>query len=219
MPAVAIPLAGLTVVATLIGGWVALRLAHTLPTVIAFTGGVVVAVALFDVLPEGIANVGDPRRRPRSSPSASSPSSSPSARWSCTTATIPPRPRARACRRLRRARPLDPQLHRRARDRPRLRPRQHDRPARLHRRDQPRLRRRPQHRQLRPQPVGRPQAGDKWLGSTPAPLLGAIVGSLLARLRPGPRLHPLLYSGFFIYMGATDLLRGPRPCVLAEKSP
>jgi ZIP family zinc transporter len=62
LPAVAIPLAGLTVVATLIGGWVALRLAHTLPTVIAFTGGVVIAVALFDVFPEGIQNVGDPRR-------------------------------------------------------------------------------------------------------------------------------------------------------------
>jgi ZIP family zinc transporter len=59
MPAVAIPLACLTVLATLIGGRVALRLSHTLPTVIALTGGVVVAVALFDVLPEGIDNVGD----------------------------------------------------------------------------------------------------------------------------------------------------------------
>jgi zinc transporter, ZIP family len=59
MPAVAIPLAGLTVLATLIGGRIALRLSHTLPTVIALTGGVVVAVALFDVLPEGIDNVGD----------------------------------------------------------------------------------------------------------------------------------------------------------------
>jgi ZIP family zinc transporter len=62
MPAVAIPLAGLTVIATLIGGKVALRLSHTLPTVIALTGGVVVAVALFDVLPEGIENVGDPAK-------------------------------------------------------------------------------------------------------------------------------------------------------------
>lgn len=59
MPTVAIPLACLTVLATLIGGRVALRLSHTLPTVIALTGGVVVAVALFDVLPEGIENVGD----------------------------------------------------------------------------------------------------------------------------------------------------------------
>lgn len=61
MPAVAIPLAGLTVLATLIGGWVALRLSHTLPTVIALTGGIVVAVALFDVLPEGLESVGDSR--------------------------------------------------------------------------------------------------------------------------------------------------------------
>jgi ZIP family zinc transporter len=62
VPAVAIPLAGLTVIATLIGGHVALRLSHTLPTVIALTGGVVVAVALFDVLPEGITNLGDPHK-------------------------------------------------------------------------------------------------------------------------------------------------------------
>ncbi len=62
MPAVAIPLACLTVIATLIGGHVALRLSHTLPTVIALTGGVVVAVALFDVLPEGIKNLGDPNK-------------------------------------------------------------------------------------------------------------------------------------------------------------
>ena len=62
MPAVAIPLAGLTVIATLLGGHIALRLHHSLPTVIALTGGIVVAVALFDVLPEGIENVGDPSR-------------------------------------------------------------------------------------------------------------------------------------------------------------
>jgi len=62
MPAVAIPLAGLTVLATLLGGQVALRLSHTLPTVIALTGGVVVAVALFEVLPEGIEQIGDPGR-------------------------------------------------------------------------------------------------------------------------------------------------------------
>jgi zinc transporter, ZIP family len=62
VPAVAIPLAGLTVLATLIGGRVALRLSHTLPTVIALSGGVVVAVALFEVLPEGIENVGDPSK-------------------------------------------------------------------------------------------------------------------------------------------------------------
>ncbi len=62
MPGLAIPLAALTVVATLVGGQIALRLSHTLPTVIALTGGVVVAVALFDVLPEGIENVGDTSR-------------------------------------------------------------------------------------------------------------------------------------------------------------
>jgi zinc transporter ZupT len=50
------------VLATLVGGRVALRLSHTLPTVIALSGGVVVAVALFEVLPEGIEEVGDPGR-------------------------------------------------------------------------------------------------------------------------------------------------------------
>ncbi len=59
---IAIPLAGLTVLATLAGGMIALRLHHSLPTVIALTGGVVVAVALFDVLPEGIDLVDDPKR-------------------------------------------------------------------------------------------------------------------------------------------------------------
>lgn len=48
--------------ATLLGGRIALRLSHTLPTAIALSGGVVVAVALFEVLPEGIENVGDPSR-------------------------------------------------------------------------------------------------------------------------------------------------------------
>jgi ZIP family zinc transporter len=56
---VAIPLAGLTVVATLIGGRVGLRFSDRLPTLLALTGGVVVAVALLDVLPEGIDGVGD----------------------------------------------------------------------------------------------------------------------------------------------------------------
>src|SRR5215210_3490699 len=50
-----------TVVATLAGGALALRLAHSLPTVIALTGGIVVAVALFDVLPESIESVDDPK--------------------------------------------------------------------------------------------------------------------------------------------------------------
>ncbi|HEU4706142.1 MAG TPA: ZIP family metal transporter [Solirubrobacterales bacterium] len=57
--AIAIPLAGLTVVATLIGGRVGLRFSDRLPTLLALTGGVVVAVALLDVLPEGIKGVED----------------------------------------------------------------------------------------------------------------------------------------------------------------
>ena len=58
----AIPFAFATVASTLAGGALALRLAHSLPTLIALTGGVVVAVALFDVLPESIDSVGDPDR-------------------------------------------------------------------------------------------------------------------------------------------------------------
>jgi ZIP family zinc transporter len=58
----AIPLAGVTVLSTLAGGLVALRLARELATAIALTGGVVVAVALFHVLPEAIETVDDPRR-------------------------------------------------------------------------------------------------------------------------------------------------------------
>lgn len=59
MPAVAIPLAGLTVIATLIGGRIGLRFSDRLPTLLALTGGVVVAVALLDVLPEGIDGIRD----------------------------------------------------------------------------------------------------------------------------------------------------------------
>ncbi len=58
----AIPLASLTVASTLAGGAVALRLRRELQTVIALTGGIVVAVALFDVLPEALDAVGDARR-------------------------------------------------------------------------------------------------------------------------------------------------------------
>ena len=54
---IAIPLASLTVVSTLVGGTVALRLRRELTTLIALTGGVVVGVALFDVLPEAIDKV------------------------------------------------------------------------------------------------------------------------------------------------------------------
>jgi zinc transporter, ZIP family len=59
---IVIPLALLTACSTLAGGYVALRLSHELQTVIALTGGVVVAVALFHVLPEAIEIVDDPAR-------------------------------------------------------------------------------------------------------------------------------------------------------------
>jgi ZIP family zinc transporter len=59
---IAIPLASLTVVSTLIGGAVALRLHRELTTLIALTGGVVLGVALFDVLPEAIDAVGNSAR-------------------------------------------------------------------------------------------------------------------------------------------------------------
>jgi zinc transporter ZupT len=62
MTSLAIPLAALTVLSTLGGGYVALKLHRQLPTLIALTGGIVVAVALFDVLPEAFAAVGDGRR-------------------------------------------------------------------------------------------------------------------------------------------------------------
>lgn len=51
---IAIPLTALAVLTTFAGGAVALRLAHSLPTLIALSGGVVVAVALFEVLPEAM---------------------------------------------------------------------------------------------------------------------------------------------------------------------
>lgn len=59
---IAIPLASLTVVSTLIGGAVALRLRRDLTTLIALTGGIVIGVALFDVLPEAIDAVGNSGR-------------------------------------------------------------------------------------------------------------------------------------------------------------
>ena len=59
---IAVPLAGLTVVSTFAGGLVALRLHRELTTLIALTGGIVVGVALFDVLPEAIDAVGNPAR-------------------------------------------------------------------------------------------------------------------------------------------------------------
>jgi ZIP family zinc transporter len=59
---VAVPLASLTVASTLLGGAVALRLRHELTTLIALTGGIVVGVALFDVLPEAFEAVGNADR-------------------------------------------------------------------------------------------------------------------------------------------------------------
>jgi ZIP family zinc transporter len=58
---IALPFAALTVVSTLAGGGIALRLHRELHTLIALTGGIVVAVALFDVLPEALASVDNSR--------------------------------------------------------------------------------------------------------------------------------------------------------------
>ena len=58
----ALPLAVLTGVSTLVGGEVAFRFRRHLATLIAFTGGIVVAVALFEVLPEAFDALGDGRR-------------------------------------------------------------------------------------------------------------------------------------------------------------
>jgi ZIP family zinc transporter len=58
---IVIPFALATCAATFAGGALALRLSHSLPTLIALTGGIVVAVALFDVLPEAIDAIDDAR--------------------------------------------------------------------------------------------------------------------------------------------------------------
>lgn len=59
---IAVPLAGLTVVSTLVGGAFALRLHRELKTAIALSGGIVVAVALFDLIPEAFEAIGESRR-------------------------------------------------------------------------------------------------------------------------------------------------------------
>jgi zinc transporter ZupT len=59
---IAVPLAGLTVISTFAGGVFALRLRRSLQSAIALSGGIVVAVALFDLLPEAFDAVGDARR-------------------------------------------------------------------------------------------------------------------------------------------------------------
>ena len=59
---IALPFAFATFAATLAGGAAAIRLSRDLTTAIALTGGVVVAVALFHVLPESIEILDDPER-------------------------------------------------------------------------------------------------------------------------------------------------------------
>ena len=59
---IAIPLAAITVVSTFVGGAVALKLRRELTTLIALTGGIVVGVAIFDVMPEAFDAVGDSHR-------------------------------------------------------------------------------------------------------------------------------------------------------------
>lgn len=59
---IALAFGTLTVLSTLAGGLLGLRLAHSLSAAIALTGGIVVAVALFDILPEALDAVDDPRR-------------------------------------------------------------------------------------------------------------------------------------------------------------
>lgn len=59
---IAIPLALLTVCSTYIGGRIALKFQSELTTMIALTGGIVVAVALFEVLPEAFAAVDNAHR-------------------------------------------------------------------------------------------------------------------------------------------------------------
>jgi ZIP family zinc transporter len=59
---IAIPLAGLTVISTIAGGATALRLHRELRTAIALSGGIVVAVALFDLIPEALEAIGDEHR-------------------------------------------------------------------------------------------------------------------------------------------------------------
>lgn len=59
---IALPFAAITVAAAFAGGAAALRLSRDLTSAIALTGGVVVAVALFHVLPEAIEILDDPQQ-------------------------------------------------------------------------------------------------------------------------------------------------------------
>ncbi len=58
---IAIPLGVVVMAGTLAGGYLGLRFADTLPTVLALSGGIVVAVAIFDVMPEAVELMGDPQ--------------------------------------------------------------------------------------------------------------------------------------------------------------
>jgi len=62
LPWLAIPLALATAVSTTLGGLAAVRLANRLGDLIALSGGVVVAIALLDVLPEAERELGQPGR-------------------------------------------------------------------------------------------------------------------------------------------------------------
>jgi zinc transporter, ZIP family len=57
---IAIPLGVVVMAGTFAGGYLGLRFSHTLPTVLALSGGIVVAVAVFDVWPEAVELIGDP---------------------------------------------------------------------------------------------------------------------------------------------------------------
>lgn len=59
---IAIPLAALAALSTLAGGALALRLRRELQTAIALSGGIVVAVALFDLIPESFEAIGEGKR-------------------------------------------------------------------------------------------------------------------------------------------------------------
>ena len=57
---IAIPLGAVVMAGTFAGGYLGLRFADSLPTVLALSGGIVVAVAIFDVLPEAVELLGEP---------------------------------------------------------------------------------------------------------------------------------------------------------------
>ena len=62
LPWLALPLALATALSTTMGGLAAVRLAGRLGDLIALSGGVVVAIALLEVLPEAESELGQPRR-------------------------------------------------------------------------------------------------------------------------------------------------------------